>query len=154
MSVVAYRDGVMACDARVTAGGLVIGSMIKVRRFGDGKDVVLCGAVGDADSIIQFFKYVESGMDADYLPSFGSDVTFSGMTVDADSNVYLYYNSMNQCEVTAPYYAIGSGDEVAMGAMYFKSTAIDAVKAACAHTTTCGGPIYAISLDNPNIFSG
>jgi len=41
--------------------------------------------------------------------------------------------------IYAPYFAIGSGFEIALGAFYMNATAIEAVEAVKQHCKVCGG---------------
>lgn len=142
MTVIAYRSGTLAADRHIHARNMVVGSCTKIIRHEDG---TLAGAAGSSTACTGFLNWVKiMGRE-----SFSNDCpcweheesgTSSGMIVLADGRMRLYdLKSGAYEEVEAPYFAIGDGAELALGAMATGATAAEAVRAACEHSVWCGG---------------
>lgn len=143
MTTIAYRDGVLAADGRVTDGGHLIltDECKKIRRLSDGSLFALAGDVTHEERIVEILEDMDSP-----LPQ-GKD--FTAILVDPDGNLSTYEGAGDRF---LPWYegfaAFGSGAEVAYGAMQMGATAEQAVVAACHRNTTTGG---AIQTERPGI---
>lgn len=62
--------------------------------------------------------------------------------------IYASETLFNPLELRTPYVAIGSGAEVATGALAAGATAEEAAKIACLHAAGCGGAIMTYTLED------
>jgi ATP-dependent protease HslVU (ClpYQ) peptidase subunit len=131
MTVIVYRDGVMAADTRAWSGDSVpVGWKKKIRRLEDGRLVgCSCPEVGVPNA---FLDWIAAGAPEDAKPKIDDNEGLSGLVVDAQGQGWLYTANM-QCSgpIHAPYFAIGSGEKYALGALAMGATAEEAVQAAC-----------------------
>jgi len=143
MTTIAYRDGVLAADGRVTDGQLILTDECKkIRRLSDGSLFALTGDDTHEERIVEWLE------DADISPPpQGKD--FTAILVDTDGNL-SFYNGMSDRFV--PWYegfaAFGSGSDIAYGALEMGATAEEAVIAASHRNTLTGG---AIQTERPGI---
>lgn len=144
MSIVAYRNGIIACDTAMTSSsGLFIGHKTKINRI----DNWLLGATGDlaaidillrADLLIRELKDIDSHYTAfricadtpNEVTMFTPDAKGIGATITLENN----------------YFAIGHGSYLAMGAMAQGATAQEAVDIAIKHSVYCGGEMHSLSF--------
>lgn len=136
MTTLAYRDGVLAGDSLITSDGKRVGSMTKIARRSDG---ALCGVAGCASHIRAVLAWFLDGETPDDRPVI-KDGDASFIIVRANGKVESH-DERGFSDDTAPFHALGSGRDVAMGAMATGSTAIDAVKIAAKIDLCTGGPI-------------
>lgn len=143
MTVVCYKDGVMAADSNVVYGNLIIGSAQKVLKTDDG---FLVGGSGNLANLAMFFDWFQNEDEGkpslDELKLEDIDV----ITVDPDGNVFIIDSSGWPMEIKADYYVSGTGSQIAMGAMAQGATAIQAVELACKFVPGCGGDIQVVKL--------
>lgn len=143
MTVIAYRNGIMASDSRLTNGDQIVpGGYSKIRRLEDG---TLIGGCGDVVAIEALFEWAVG--DRKVKPP--------KVCRDADMIMVSPDGTITQMEGRYPYsvrdtggyYAQGSGGDVALGAMHHGASAVDAVKAAIAHNAACGGEVQMLPLE-------
>ena len=141
MTVAAYRDGVLASDRAVsTMNDLVFGYRTKIRAT-NGKLIATCGMVQNG---VAFQEWFEAGEPPDRKPVL--DKEFTGLVIEPNGTIKVYNNELYAYVSEGPYYAIGNGDHVAMGAMHAGATAEGAVQAAIDHVLGCGGGIDVLRL--------
>lgn len=136
MTVVAYRDGVLAADSLSTCYGSRASAVLKIERVG----TWLIGGAGMLGVLVPLRRWVEAGAKLDDPIDFGKIEDSVGMLIDASGE--LFYASPGDgwlVHNSAEFKAIGSGSDVALGAMYVGASAIEAVSAAKAIETSCGG---------------
>ena len=141
MSVVVIRDGIIAADSNGQIGNLKIQASKLVTRNG-----VVIGCVGNHGDGRIFADWYFDGADLAHLPDFRIDRApdFAAIVMTVDGWEYWSDSFFRDTNMqTNPYFAIGTGDEVAMGALHAGATAIQAVEAACAHETCCSLPVDA-----------
>lgn len=140
MTVIAYRDGVLAADTLATAGDSKIGSAIKIARNSNGD---LAGAAGLASynhAFLKWFTGLESGQPPEARDEPSKDIYDRGVIFRKNGQIEVFEPS-GKHTATAPYYAFGSGRPEALGAMHAGASAEGAVRAAMAHDKNCGGDI-------------
>lgn len=140
MTTIAYRDGVMAGDSRAYSGNRApIGNKVKVERLRDGTLLGVSSTVpGGAETVRRWWD----DRDLD-LPS-----AFSLLAVKPNGDVYYASDTPHLSgPLRAPFFAIGSGNELALGAMEMGAAAVEAVRAAAKHDPWTGLPIYAVRHD-------
>lgn len=144
MTTIAYKDGVLAGDQRVTEGSSVMpGSQRKVWKLRSGWLVGGCGTLAD---LMRFRDWVKEFSIGDPRPLKVS-TSFSGIMITPEGLVYIYEDA-NVIEVPsdAKFYAIGSGHQAALGALYMGATAKQAVEIACKVDTGSGGDVHVVKL--------
>jgi ATP-dependent protease HslVU (ClpYQ) peptidase subunit len=139
MTTIACDGKSMASDGRSTdEGGLICSeSVVKVRRLKDGRIFGLSGTPFDLDNIERWFN--EGGE----FPEVGEQ--FDVLLLDKDGCVYCYDRKGDCTEEMLPA-AIGSGCELAIGAMEAGATPAEAVRIACKRHNGSGGKITVLSL--------
>lgn len=139
MTVIAYRDGILASDSLVCSGDVYSGMAKKIAKA----EGYLFGMAGIIHEMPKFMEAILNG--TDYKPE---DKEFSAICINPMGNVFHFHGEAgsNGLHVTAPYHAIGSGEHVALGAMYMGGSAEDAVKAAIKICRSCGGRVQKVSL--------
>lgn len=138
MTTIAYRDGVLAADTLVAYTTYTNGYTDKIAYCG-GHLVALAGA---AFLRVPLEEWVTAGCNDADVP----DVLlvhkdkFQALIVDEQGRCWEFDHGF-LVQVKAQYTAIGSGGQMAMGAMAFGASAVEAVHAACQHDKNSGGGI-------------
>lgn len=169
MTVIAYRNGVMACDSCWDYGGTQVVSAVKIHRLSSG---ALLGSAGDNDcrAIIELLDKVKSHvklptrqqlaetkcsfMGLLALPKGGLWVISSGPTDEAGWPAADSHDERDDLGVwnagtMGGYAAIGSGSDYALAAMDAHSsvTAKRAVEIACRRAASgCKLPVHVVPL--------
>ena len=144
MTCIVFSAGVMAADSLLAANGTRHGTMRKIARSPSG---TLGGAGGGCAAVEQFLKQVEAGL----LERFALDLDdqgFVGMLAHADGTLHCVSATGLTWPILSGFAAIGTGADVALGALHMGATAREAVEAAIAFDTNCGGAIQIELLDN------
>lgn len=137
MTTIAYRDGVLAADSRITAGNLIVpGGFYKVRRLPCGSLFAGSGSVDDIERIL------EAILVGDAPPSVRNT---TAVTVDTKGAMWTYEGSV-WVRQRGPYGAWGSGSPYAYGALAMGASAKDAVRIAIKFDNGSGGPVRAASI--------
>lgn len=143
MTVIAYRDGVMAGDGRVTDKAFIIrDDDRKVFKLKDGS---LLGVAGDTVGCTIIKSMLEATIKEKKksLPNIPVK-NAEALLVDPKGDIWWFNRGWEK--QPDPYAASGSGWQVAMTAMDFGADAVTAAKAACRRTITCGGKITVVKL--------
>jgi len=143
MTTIAYRDGVLAADTQITCGGTIGGYAQKAFR----KGAVLYATAGSSGPGEAFRNWLEGGMKGD-APDMAEDK-------DSDGHGYIFpggdrvvwrYNKV-WASHSAPFFAYGSGADIALGAMAMGATAEEAVRVAAKFDTGTGGEVTVLRRD-------
>ncbi len=146
MTIIAYKDGVMAADSCIfSAASVKLPNVVKVRKIND----YLVGYSGDAPSIPLFFDWVERGMDAARPPfEVTSDRTFHAIVVSEDNKILSFDDDFNPLELyDVEMHATGDSYEFAWGALAAGASAIEAVDLTIEHCAYAGGDVNWISFE-------
>lgn len=143
MTTIAYRDGVLAADTAVCQGGLMLGSMIKIVR---GKNGDLAGSVGDAVFNWAFSTWFLGGEEGP-APEAKQEDSFDRGVIFRKSGLIDLFEPRGWFQASAPYFAFGSGREVALGAMFAGADAAVAVEAAIEFDPHSGGTVTVLRHD-------
>lgn len=135
MTTIAYRDGIMAADTLITSNGMVDGYHQKIARNAVGD---LAGASGNSAKCCAFLAWFSGG--EKHEPPEWDEETGNGLIVRCDGAVELYMQH-GRSDLRADFYAIGSGYQIAIGAMAAGASAKEAVAAAIKIDTCSGGEI-------------
>lgn len=135
MSTIAYKDGVLAADTACICNGVYEGRISKTERCLDGTIVAV---TGDAAALAPFRDWISSGSKKDERPNVED---FSGLVVRPGGSVRNYDTHFVPLDITADFYAIGSGRDIALGAMAAGASAKEAVEIACRYDVGSRAPV-------------
>jgi hypothetical protein len=155
MTTIAYRDGVIAADSRVTvsseAGGsrkhlctkLFRKTITEKRKTFD----VIIATAGESSPSLVFVDWYGTGQPIpDILRDLGGDFTCLILRPDGlyEADVYCRPD-----KILEPFYAVGSGAKAALAAMTCGRGALAAVRVAAVWDPYTGGKITSMSLKAP-----
>lgn len=144
MSTIVYRDGVMAADSRAYSGNSSpIGHKMKIRRLSDGS---LVGVSTCKPGLSEaFMKWLEDGADVDH--GLYGDIDLAALVVRPNGEVYYYFDGLYPSgPLIAPWFAVGSGERYAMGALEMGADAVRAAEVAAVLDTMSAPPVTALEL--------
>lgn len=139
MTTIAYRDGVLAADSAMCRGGTHMCGIAKIVRREDGAMAAVVGVASLAGPFFRWFLDGEKG-DRPTVPDDG-DICSTGFIVRPGGVIEMYEHEGWYDIQPEPYFAVGSGRDVALGAMVAGADAEVAVRAAIAHDQGTGGDI-------------
>ncbi len=155
MTVIAYKDGVMACDSCWSDNGLVANSANKIVRLSSGG---LLGEAGDSDTrdIIALLDKVKKAAQLpprEAISKLGID--YAALLVLPDASLWHVYADIEKKDyglfpVRLPFAAVGCGKQLAIGAMAAGASAVQAASIACQWDTMCRPPIHQARLRVPS----
>lgn len=142
MTVIAYRDGILAADTLVTGGLDRVGHIAKIKKVGNW----LIGGAGAVGAIVPLMRWLEETDDGDDILSpvpYPSGMDASGLLVHCPTGKIYYTDSDSPflIKLESDYASIGSGSTVARTAMYLGQTATEAVNTATLLDIGCGGAV-------------
>lgn len=145
MTTCTFREGVLAADSLVTDRGLRVGMTAdKAWREKDGSLVACCGCLG---SVAAFKNWFGNGRnDGDDICKPQLDECFEALHISPKGEVTWYGHNLLGVTLESEFYAIGSGTEIAMGAMAMGASAEKAVEVAREFDTKTGGKIHTFTL--------
>jgi hypothetical protein len=112
---------------------------LKVKLQVQGIRDMVVGYAGCLDSGVKFLGWVKRGMGSRGKPNDLHD-EFIGLVLDEDG-IYEYRYQLVPIRVEEDCWAIGSGAQAALGAMFMGATPEEAAEVACAIDPYCSGPI-------------
>lgn len=143
MTVIAYKDGVMAADSRAYSGGTgACGQKWKIRRAPDGT-LVGCSSnqPGVAEAVMAW--YID-GADPEKAPKL-NEPSFSMLAVKPTGDAYIADDRFLLAgPLEGRVFATGSGGYAAHGAMLAGASAVEAAKIACQIDAWSAEPIYSL----------
>jgi ATP-dependent HslUV protease subunit HslV len=137
LTTIAYRDGVLAADTQTCRGYTKIVGLTKVARGPDGR---MGGAAGEAGFLTKWLAWICGDVEDQPEPRATETSTDVGLLVHPDGTVEIFEEA-GSYRLSVPYFAVGSGRDQALGAMFAGADAETAVRAAIAHDTGSGGPV-------------
>lgn len=146
MSVIAWDGHTLAAD-KLASFGTTKHTTVKIFRVRDG----LAGYAGMADFGEQVLAWYQDGAEPSEFPRSQRDKDdWAGLiVVKADGPILRYERTPYPIKFYDRHFAIGSGREFALAAMYLGCDARRAVEVACALDTGCGNGIDTLSLEAP-----
>jgi len=139
MTVVVWDGKSIACDSRMT-GGFIQDNTKKIFKVGN-RYVGIAGSYSAALLALQWMK--DKTQDKPKL-EIKEDNEFEAIEI-RDGRCYYYDENLIEHEVFAPY-AIGSGCQLAMAAMWLGHDAKTAVNTAKKFDESCGGKTKVIKI--------
>ena len=144
MTTIAYRNGVMAADSFVIGDGVVYGNSRKITKNKNGD---ICGGSGTLCILERFQKWFQDGEIGDCPKLIGEDdASAQIIVVRVDGRIQEFSKNGVFTYEDTPYVVVGSGGDIALGAMHAGANAYDAVRAAIHHDTRTGGTIRTLRL--------
>lgn len=148
MTTIAYRQGVMAADSGVYCYGSYVGDATKIARNDNGDLVGASGRANEIRLFIQWFMDGEKGKPPFVNVGDTDQVIRRGIIVRRDKSFECeMYEDNGFHSITAPYFAIGSGADLARGVMFHGGNPVAAVRAAVYHDMDTYGAIMKLSSD-------
>jgi len=145
MTTIAIRAGTIAADTCI-GNGIKSGKVSKLHVI---KNKYVVAGAGTWGSIMRFVRWVEQGKKkCDYVPC-AEDNRIMLVEVKKDGISITHYDSLSDHRgytIEAEFFAIGSGYELAIGALSFGADAIQAVKVAAEYDLTTQLPIEYVEL--------
>ncbi len=133
MSIVVYKDGVLAADRLVTLDG----RMVAARKIWDVRQKSIdghryfIGAVGDPDYYQPFVEWFQDGCKKEEKPKFKDD-HFEACVISRHGEVYLYFHDLYPFRMAdGQVFAMGSGAQAALGALEMESLVYSKYEEAC-----------------------
>ncbi len=137
MTTIAYRDGIMAADSKISDRGCYVGSTQKIFRADDGTIGGMAGCLGDLGI---FRDWLLSGRVG---PCEFMDDSSEALFVTPDGRVWNAFHGGRIFEITGPsYFAAGSGFRIALGAMAAGASAAEALRICCDLDSETRTPIW------------
>ena len=141
MTTVAANLEMLAVDSQVTAGNTKsIAGPSKLKRVGD-KVFAATARTGDAR---KFSRWVQAGMPEDDKPSM--EEGFAAVMLSADG-LTEYYDDLEPVEIAEGFTAVGSGAQLAIGAMAAGASPERALHIACEWNIHTGPPVVVEKLE-------
>jgi ATP-dependent protease HslVU (ClpYQ) peptidase subunit len=135
LTVIAGNREMVAGDTLVVHDDRTVSTHKKVHVVRD----MVVGYAGCLDSGVRFLGWVKRGMGSRGKPNDLSD-QFTGLVLDEDG-IYEYRFQLVSIRVEGDCWAIGSGAQAALGAMFMGADPREAAEVACAIDPFCGGPV-------------
>lgn len=142
MTVIAFDGRTLAADRRCTRGGTVYATR-KIHRVGN----LLIGLSGGSDFCVAFLEWFKAGRPCDAFPDTQKHDDYACALVIEGGKAFTYDRTPYPVEMLEPICAIGSGREVALGAMTAGASARDAVLAASRWMECCGNGVDELTLE-------
>jgi hypothetical protein len=153
MTVIAYKDGVVAADTQTTWG--------TSRVFGPKLVRLPCGGVaggaGDASASQAALNWLASGGSLDgsegkaFVPNIeGADV----LIAKGDGTLWMLTSRFPAWPVNPAPVAIGCGSDAALIAMSLGLSAVEACQRVALHDVYCGSPIQSMEVEPTHEYSG
>jgi len=138
MSVIAWDGERLAADKRATLGSL-IRTTTKVFHLGE----ALAAYAGEADAGEEVLAWFRDGRDPAKFPASQRDKdTWAGLLIVwQDGTIWKYERTPHPLKFPSQQFAIGSGRDFALAAMYCGKTAPEAVELACVFDSRCGNGV-------------
>lgn len=146
MTTIAYDGQCLAADTQCHADGMRLGLVQKIWRLADGR---LFGACGDNSACEATYAWLHAGGHPADKPTLKTEQGFNGLLIALDGQVTFLDPELVPLTIVAPWYALGSGREFAMGALAAGKSAPEAVRIALQFDIYSGGPIDTLVLKDP-----
>lgn len=143
MTVIVWDGEALAADKQATNSG-VKRTVTKIRRVRDH----LIGGAGDWDACLLLMDWFEDGADQEKYPAVQKDKErWAGLLViSPDGQVIKYEQEPVPMIFEDKFYTMGSGRELALGALEMGADAAKAVEVACKYEHNCGMGVDVLRL--------
>jgi hypothetical protein len=144
VTVIAYRDGVMAADKLAVRGAIRSNLKTKISRRADG---ALIGACGSAPLTERYRRWFLEGEDALRRPAMMDGEQSAGALVVRPDGGVEEHTHWGVEPMEGPFFAVGCGANFALAAMEMGADAVRAVEVAAKFDIHCGGGVDVLRLD-------
>lgn len=142
MTTICFRDGIFAADSLVNEDGIICGYTKKIHKCED----LYYGVSGNIDVIHEFGNFL-LGSEYDKVFLQEEKTSFSAIVVDSRKKTVVYYTKRLKPEISDfPFHAIGSGKDIARGALLMGASAKKAVECAAKLDGYTGGKIQVVRV--------
>lgn len=144
MTTVAWDGRTLAADKQTTFGGLRA-TTTKVHRING--NLIACAGI--AAQIAEFLVWFEAGAKPADMPASqrDTDKSVDALVVRPDGAVVQYGNTPHPIPIEDRQFAIGSGRDYALAAMYLGKTAREAVEVAAVFDPSTGNGVDELTLE-------
>ena len=144
MTVIAWDGKTLAADRRACLGNLYR-TIHKLHRLSD----CLCASAGGSDAAQELIAWFEAGRDpAAFPPSQRDKDSWAGLLVVwPDGSLWRYERTPYPVKFPPQQFAIGSGRDFALAAMWLGKTAAEAVDVACRFDSSCGNGVDTLTFE-------
>lgn len=136
MTIICYRDGIMAADSAQWIDNVCVGHTKKIIRASFG-DLVACA--GLTPDCYLFREWALDGFRAESKP--GPSEDFGALVIKTDGGIWRYDHRMVCYQVHLPYAIEGMHGEFVLGALAQGATAVEAVALAIKNCAYAKGEI-------------
>lgn len=146
MTIIAYRDGILAADTLISCRGSRAASALKIRR----QSGWLAGGAGSPSILTPVMRWIADGANL-WTPINLDKIGDAGaLLISPRGEVYsVDTESPYPVEEQAEWFAIGSGSDAALAAMLLDCSAVEAVNIAKKIDQQCGGGTVWLNLADP-----
>ena len=138
MTIIVWRNGIIAADSQTT-NGVLAGKTKKLFKLKNAA-IGFAGLLTDGLKLIEFLK-----SDEDKPPELSED--FESLMMDLRTGKCAYYDrTLIAIKIMDKFETIGTGSELAIGAMEHGATAIEAVRVAIKRDINSGGRVAVIRM--------
>ena len=147
MTTIVFRDGVLAADTRAYSGSpSPIGFKQKIHAGPDGSLYGVSTAQPGLSEQISAWLMADPDQKADTQPHVG-EKGFQALEITPEGEVYYYCDSFSPSgPLMGNWFAIGSGEDYAIGALLMGATAEEAVEVAMQCDAWTGGDVVRLRL--------
>lgn len=145
MTTLALKDGVFAADTAMSRGGTTLLNVTKITQRDDGCMAGVCGSGSYIGPFMAWFLGGEEG-ECPRAKDDNDSGCSTGIIVRLDGTVEVHETGGWYLVEPAPYFALGSGRDAALGAMFAGADAETAVRAAITHDHGTGGEVTVLRL--------
>ena len=142
MTVIVYRDGVLAADTAAWQGDLKIGDDKKAFKLADG---TLYACAGSLSEIMQFRQWMDAGQPN---PKPAIKEAFGAIIVNSAGQTFRVIGDSIPYLLDRPWLTEGSHDEFLNGLLVMGADAETAVTLAIRHCGFAGGVLHSVRLSN------
>lgn len=148
MTIVVYRNGIIAADKNTVMGNTIYGQTRKIWKRGT--DGALVGAGGCSSLAAGFCRWFMGGEQGDRPSLRGEDNNSAGAIVIMPDGRIIEHDFCGWRYVDSEFVALGSGMDIAYGALEMGASAVEAVRIVCKRDIHCGGGINTLWLGATN----
>ncbi len=142
MSVIAWRDGIIAADKMMTETGLH-NVCTKIFKINDNEVLSFAGEIAQGLILVEWYK---NGKKEEDWPKFQLTDDWTRLIVASAAGVLIYDNHPVAIPIEDEFQAWGCGRDYAMGALSMGASAREAAEVACTHNVYCGNGLDIFNL--------
>lgn len=146
MTTVAWDGRTLCGDTQVSRGTVRGRIKTKVFRLAYQGEHVLVGISGNQAHAMRIIEWIEAGSPEDAKPDIPGDDHGDCLLI-IRGRAFRLESGLFPLLIEEPFFAIGSGAEMAIAAMHCGRTAREAVEVACEYDIHTSGPITEVSLE-------